>query len=259
MKKITAFLLTAAFLLTFAACGSQSETDGGGEQSREVTQTADTSDTDEYIVYELIPQSDFSDSDKETEQTGTAIAILKSRLKSMGVGSAAKIIENGDGSVCVRLKPTHSLFKGKDEGDLDSFVEDFIRVGDLSFREGESSDNNKEELPVVLTGEDVTKVYVSRNPIHEVSTWEVSLEFSESGSYKFYDATSRLSKINGVISIWLDDEFIVAPTVSDAISGGQAVISGGNGGFTLDEAKNLAGIIESGTLPFQLKAERIDN
>jgi hypothetical protein len=243
-------------LLTFAACGSQPETDGG-EQSREVTQPPDTSDTDEYIVYELIPQSDFSDLDEETEQTGTAIAILKSRLKSMGVGSAAKIIENGDGSVCVRLKPTHSLFKNKDEGDLDSFVEDFIRVGELTFREGESSDKN--ELPVVLMGEDVTEVYVSRNPIHEVSTWEVSLIFSESGSYKFYEATSRLSKISGVISIWLDDECIIAPTVSDAISGGQAVISGGYNGFTLDEAKNLAGIIESGVLPFQLKAERIDN
>ena len=72
----------------------------------------------------------------------------------------------------------------------------------------------------------------------------VDLQFNAAGSKLFEDMTK--ANIGKTIAIFLDGSPISIPTVNQAITGGQAQISGG---FTIDEAKTLVGRLNSGALP----------
>ena len=65
---------------------------------------------------------------------------------------------------------------------------------------------------------------------------------------KFSTATSALS--GSKLSIWINNEFVIAPNVNSAISGGAASISGN---YTYDQAYDLAVRIQSGSFPLVLK------
>ncbi|MDR1066102.1 MAG: protein translocase subunit SecD [Clostridiales bacterium] len=82
----------------------------------------------------------------------------------------------------------------------------------------------------------------------------VALEFNSDGAAKFEEATG--ANIGKSISIMLDNIIISAPTVNARISGGNAVIEGG---FTAKEAEDLANLIKSGSLPFDLKVTSMQN
>jgi len=86
----------------------------------------------------------------------------------------------------------------------------------------------------VLTGLDISNVNAYYDGIQRI--YFVTIDFNEDGTKKFAEATKRL--VSEKISIWLDDEFIMAPIVSSQIIDGAAEITGN---FTLDEAEELAG------------------
>lgn len=75
----------------------------------------------------------------------------------------------------------------------------------------------------------------------------VNLRFDEAGSRRFARATSE--NVGRPIAIVLDDVVISAPAINEPILGGQAQI---NGGFTTESAKELALLLRSGALPFDL-------
>ncbi len=58
---------------------------------------------------------------------------------------------------------------------------------------------------------------------------------------------------SSAIVITLDGQVISAPEVQEVISGGECEISGGTGGFSQDEATNLAALIRGGSLPVELQ------
>jgi protein-export membrane protein SecD len=72
----------------------------------------------------------------------------------------------------------------------------------------------------------------------------VVLDFNSEGAELFGKLTE--SHVGEPIAIFLDGQIISAPTVQQAIFGGQAVITGD---FTLDEAKLLAQNLNAGALP----------
>lgn len=76
------------------------------------------------------------------------------------------------------------------------------------------------------------------------SAVQVSLQFDEEGSKLFEDITRR--NIGKTVAIFLDQEPLSIPRVNEAISGGQAVITGD---FTYQEAKMLAQRLNTGALP----------
>ncbi len=82
----------------------------------------------------------------------------------------------------------------------------------------------------------------------------VNLTLTEEGKTKFAEITSEY---NGkVVSIWMDDIMISAPTVNAVISDGKAVISGS---FTAASATDLANKIKAGALPFELQTVTYGN
>ena len=139
-----------------------------------------------------------------------------------------------------------------DEKDYDpsEAIKELASTAQLTFRGGTSQDGE-----VIVSGDDVISakaVYTqtSDNKLEYV----VDLTFSEEGKQKFADGTETY--LNQSISIWMDDQLISAPTVSSHITDGKAIITGGgSGGFTADEASDLANKITAGALPFTLKIE----
>lgn len=72
----------------------------------------------------------------------------------------------------------------------------------------------------------------------------VSITWNEEGARLFEEITAN--NIGMLLAIFLDGEMISAPQINERIVGGQAVISGG---FTPDEARNLAQNLSFGALP----------
>lgn len=98
----------------------------------------------------------------------------------------------------------------------------------LKFYEG--NEQNAEKL--IFDGRNVGEAgafYDSNN-----GEYGVQIELDEEGTKIFAEATERLS--NQVISIWADDELLIAPTVANPITDGRAVISGG---LTVESAMEL--------------------
>jgi len=97
-----------------------------------------------------------------------------------------------------------------------------------------------------LTGKHIKKstVQFDRN----TGKPEVGLEFNTEGAKIFEEITKR--NVSKPVGIFLDEFLLSAPTVQQAISGGQAVITGN---FNLNEAKKLSIAINSGALPASIK------
>lgn len=76
----------------------------------------------------------------------------------------------------------------------------------------------------------------------------VTLNFDKTGSDLFEKITSE--NIGKPVAIYLDGYPISTPTVQGAISGGQAIITGD---FSIDEAKQLVGRLNSGALPVPIE------
>lgn len=75
----------------------------------------------------------------------------------------------------------------------------------------------------------------------------VSFRLNAVGGRKFCDVTRN--NVNRPFAIILDDEIISAPNINEAICGGQGQISGG---FTVQEAADLALLLRAGALPADL-------
>lgn len=76
----------------------------------------------------------------------------------------------------------------------------------------------------------------------------IALNFNDEGSKLFEEMTT--ANVGKTIAIYLDGQVLSAPVVNQAISGGQATITGS---FTPQEAKTLVGRLNSGALPIPIE------
>lgn len=96
-----------------------------------------------------------------------------------------------------------------------------------------------------LTGDDVTKSFPSTDPLNNRVV--VSLSMDNRGAQEWGRLTTEAAADNNrEVAILLDDEVVSAPSVNQPILGGSSQISGD---FTLQEAEDLANILEIGKLP----------
>ena len=87
--------------------------------------------------------------------------------------------------------------------------------------------------------------------------WIVTLDFNSTGAKKFADVTGKLAAQqppNNQFAIVLDNEVVSAPSVSSAITGGNAQISGS---FTQQSASDLANVLSYGALPLTFKESTV--
>ncbi len=187
--------------------------------------------------------------DATNEQMSAAEAIIKQRLVAQNITDSEVYTDYNKDRIIVRFP----WKEGESDFDPEQAIKELGETALLTFREGVEVDDaglptGTTEENIILTGEDVESAqagFSGENGTEVV----VQLKLKDSGVEKFSEATERLAKTNGIISIWMDDTLISYPQVNAHISDGNAVISGN---FTIDSAKELADKINGGALPFQL-------
>ena len=81
----------------------------------------------------------------------------------------------------------------------------------------------------------------------------ISFKLTSEGGKIFGDMTAE--SIGQNITITLDGETLMSPTVNEAIYGGQVLVTGT---FTAEEAENIALMLQSGALPLDLRQDKLD-
>lgn len=129
------------------------------------------------------------------------------------------------------------------------------RTAFLEFRETaeipaeENAEENKEGrtayVPTGLSGRYLIKAEAVRG--ESLNQPQIALTFNAEGAKMFEEITGR--NVGKQLAIFIDNEPISAPRVNEKIIGGKAVITG----VTLEEAKNLANLLNAGALPAPIK------
>ena len=160
--------------------------------------------------------------------------LIDLRVNKLGVAETSVTVE-GDRRIRVEIPG---------EYDSKDLVDSLSKTGNLTFKDADGNE--------VLNGTDVDEASVVINSSSNAPV--VSLKLTDEGAKKFAEATE--ANLHKKISIYMDDEEISSPTVDAVITDGNAIIKGSG---SLDEAKNLAGLINAGALPVTVKAIQIEN
>ena len=190
-----------------------------------------------YVVMEAKTDLKGDDLREALEQTQ---AVIEERVNQMGLAEPVVTIE-GEKRIRVELPGAE---------DAQEAIDQIGRTAQLQFALADGT--------IVLDGGNVKDATIATD--NESAGYAVALEFDSEGSDLFHQATSQAysgavtSAIEGVdnkaIMIILDGQIISAPRVNEPISGGQCSITGG---FSQEEASNLAALIRGGALPLELE------
>lgn len=188
------------------------------------------------------------DIDATSEQLDAVTEVIKQRLSTLGINDNEVYEDDDNDRVIVRF-PWQA---GEKDFDPEAAVKELGETAVLSFRVG--TDTNEDGSPagdLVIEGKDVKHAEAMRQPTSEGKyEYVVSLSLTDDAKEIFASVTGAMAGTGEAISIWMDDEMISAPTVNEAITDGQAIISGT---FTAESAKSLADKINAGALPFKLE------
>ena len=156
--------------------------------------------------------------------------------------------------------------------DADAILNDLGKPGSLCFIEQTDDDGNqnfastgagyalsrsldeiREAGSVVLEGTDVADAQggAFQDSKNSSKEYAVSLTLTKEGKKKFADATKK--NVGKQIAIVYDNQILSAPKVNEAITGGQAQITGM---ADVEEAQNLASYIRIGSLSLELEELR---
>lgn len=181
-------------------------------------------------------------SDGSAEDTAAAADIIEKRLSAVYGGEFTVSAEGS--AVTVELPD-------KTASEAEKLLKDIEITARLTFRMGWSGDipegGSFEELELVMTGAELIAADTCFDP--RINQYFIRLSFDENGTEAFKAATQIAYESGGIISVWLDDDELIAPKVADVISDGSCVIQGI---FSMDEAVKLAALMSSGELPVNL-------
>jgi protein-export membrane protein SecD len=143
--------------------------------------------------------------------------------------------------------------------DTDLFIIDvsdqFTTVGDIRARFGNpprlvfGEEIGALDSDIGLTGDDLARAYPGQHQSTGLPI--VNIEFNTEGTRTFGEITSRIAGTPDQLAIVLDDEELVAPVVTQPITGGTAYIQGID--FTLDRVRDIALLLEGGRLPVPIE------
>lgn len=186
---------------------------------------------------EAVFSPDIEDAKITDSDMASAKAIIETRLVGNNITDYEVYTDNATHQIIVRF-PWSS-----DQTDFDPAkeVEKLGQTATLIFCKGSTKGD------ALVEGKNVA----SASYAYEASVGHyVSLKFDSVGKSKF--ATATANNVGSTISIWMDDQKISEATVNEAITTGDAMISGS---FTAEEASYLANQINAGALPFALTVD----
>ncbi len=194
------------------------------------------------------------------EQVNAIKTIIEQRLVGQNITDYECYADATNDQVIVRF-PWQS---NEEDYDATAAIEELGETAQLAFYIGDeyetvtNEDGTTTYKPtgeLVLTGDGVSEANaVFQTDENGTSTPVVQLKLKGDAVKAFGDATTKQAASQGVISIWLDDTMISAPTVNEAITTGDAVITLGSEAEYAD-AQDLANKINAGALPFEIEAK----
>ncbi|MGV9253420.1 protein translocase subunit SecD [Streptomyces sp. NPDC003697] len=110
--------------------------------------------------------------------------------------------------------------------------------------------------PAAVDGTDVKKAQAVYNT-QTAAGWTVTMDFTSKGAKKFADITGKLAQKQSPqnqFAIVLDGEVVSDPYVREALTGGNAEISGS---FDQQAAQSLANMLSYGALPLTFKEDSV--
>ena len=201
------------------------------------------------------------DSNPSAEDMSDTVYKLQKRVEQYS--TEAQVYKEGNDRIAVEIPGVT---------DADAILNDLGKPGSLCFITAEDNDGNanftstgsgyalarsldeiREAGSVVLEGTDVKDAQGGAFQSDKNSSREyaVSLTLTDEGKTKFADATK--ANVGKQIAIVYDNQILSAPKVNEAITGGQAQITGM---ADVEEAQNLASYIRIGSLSIELEELR---
>ncbi len=168
---------------------------------------------------------------REMEQTKT---VIERRVNYLGVTEAIVNIE-GQNRIIVDIPGFTDINQAKNV---------IGRIAVLTFRD--------EDGNTIVTGRNLRRATFQFQSMREGGVREpvVLLEWDDEGRRLFAEGTER--NVDKTISIYLDDEILISPTVNEPIRDGNAVITFGGRESTRD-AQEVAALLQGGSLPLRLE------
>ena len=168
------------------------------------------------------------------EEMADTIYKLQKRVEQYS--TEASVYQEGDDRINIEIPGV---------SDANTVLEELGKPGSLEFQDSEGN--------TVLSGTDVknAEARTQQNQTTKNNEYVVALTLTEEGTQKFAEATE--ANVGKQISIIYDGETISAPRVNEAITGGEAVITGM---ADYEEAENLASTIRIGGLKLELEELR---
>ena len=208
--------------------------------------------TMEFDPQELVGKGE-NGSDLDAEKTrDTVIEILRNRIDSKGLAEV-ELRPFSDTSIMIRVPAVN-------ENEVAGIRHILKQQAKLEFKQlSGPGDPEGMQIPLhgkpgqtrwvkeypEMDGENIERAFVSKN---QDGNYEIIKVFNSAGAEEFGVVTSRF--VGQPLAIVLDDVFYSSPTIQTAITGGRAQITGD---FTKDEAEELAIILQSGSMPVELK------
>jgi len=190
-----------------------------------------------HLVYQA-DTSKLADADKTAAVESTKSNIER-RINSLGVSEPLiQVAKSGtDSRIVVELAGI---------SDINQAISLIGQTAQLEFRESKVATPSAQTdfKATKLNGNDLQRATVQ----FQNGKSSVGLQFSAEGAKKFAEITKR--NIGRPLAIFLDDQMVTAPLVQNAITDGQAVITGN---FTIEDAKRLVINLNAGALPLPIK------
>ncbi len=184
------------------------------------------------VVLAAKPSEGGKVTEKEVEQ---AQFIVEERVNGLGVSEPQIERQLGTENIIVQLPGV------KDPGQALQLIRSTAL---LEFKE--VLDPTKMTLgPTLMTGKAIQSARVGQD---DLGRPKVDFQLTPEGTKKFAEITKRLLKKQ--LAIVLDGKVVSAPTVQNEITGGNGEITGK---YTLEEAKDLVLVLNTGALPVKLE------
>lgn len=171
-----------------------------------------------------------------------AKAVITKRLEAKNIFDYIVRTDNSSSQISVDI-PADINDQSKDPLEA---VEGLDKTAKIMFKDPDGN--------ILLEGDDIKDAKYSEDATDSTGlpSPHVVLEFSDSGSKKFTEATEKL--VGQAMSIYLDETEVAAPIVNSKIESNTAIITMGQGTYAekKSQAEEYAMLISSGALPFSL-------
>jgi len=181
----------------------------------------------------IVLEAQDTESAKATNDAiNAAVSVIDKRVNALGVSEAVVVREGANSKrIMVELPGWEDPERAKQ------------LIGKTALLEFKTEDGK-----VVVNGSNLkTAQLVFSQAQESLGEPQISFELDAAGTTAFAAATQ--ANIGKKITIYLDSQVLMSPTVEVAITDGKGVISGG---FTAEQASNDALLLKSGSLPVKL-------